>query len=618
MASRDGKECPVRRDRFLGGSCWWPHWVLIPLLVLWTTEAARSQMAPPADSAAAASVPPADRPQPAPLTWHGIRPGDSTWDDVQRLWGTPKSSAPQPPGWQHTFDVGPVRDVRVTIGGAGRVEAIVVPQRQPPTLEAAARALNLAPAAGVMILDDDSRVVGQAFPEHGVLLVLADGEPPRVAHVLLETIQPQPFLLRAETYWRIAAQQALDDTRHVLRLDQRNAAVHWLQARIWLAQGDAARAWEASQEAVRLDPRPEYLVTQAEALLARGQRPEAQALAQRVLEQAQTLPEVRAAAHLVLGRCQETDWRQDTRRAVEHHMQALQIAQQVVNDPRLAVRRAAREVLIEAHLEIAHDIAWGYWKQRQETVDKWLAQAEQLLDDALDPISLPYYRLHVAQRALAALVGLRDQADPRPWVQRAEAGAVALRQTSHDALSQRHASWLLGLALSDAARIHQLRGEADQAIQTGQRALEHLQQGAAQRGEQPAVALALAEAAFRLGNAHAVLRHDHAEAVRWFEQAMPQLARPLPPGAQRQMGHYGQMLVSMAISYWELGDRQRGLELTRDGTKVVEHAVAQQWLPPSALRVPYTNLAKMYEALGDAEQAQRYRDLAAQRSAARP
>lgn len=592
-------------------------WVLTALAALWSADPAWSQETQLADAVGRSTPPGAQRSQPEPVTWNGIRPGHSTWDDVLRQWGAPKTSTGHPQRQEHTFDVGAARDVRITLDAAGRVETIVVPQPQTTSLQAAARGLNLEPATGVMILDDDGRVVGQAFPEHGVLFALADDEPTRVTQILLETIQPQPFLLRAETRWRIAAQQALDDTQHVLRLDPRNAAAHWLQARIWLALGDAERGGESVQQAVRLDPRPEYLVTQAETLLARGQRGEARALAQRVLEQTESLPEVRAAAHLVLGRCEETDWRRDTRRAVQHHMQALHVAQQVVNDPRLPVRRAAREVLIEAHLEIAHDIAWGYWKQRHETVEKWLAQAQQLLDDALDPLSLPYYQLHVAQRALAALVALRDQVDPRPWVQRAETAAAAVRQAGGDGLSQRHTSWLLGLALSDAARIHQLRGEADAAVQTAQHALHHLQQGAQGRLEQASVALALAEAYFRMGNAHAVLRHDHAEAVRWFEKAMPQLARPLPAAAQRQMGHYGQMLVSMAISYWELGDRQRALELTRDGTQVVEHAVAQQWLPPSALSVPYTNLSKMYEALGNAEQAQRYRDLAAQRSAAR-
>jgi len=70
------------------------------------------------------------------------------------------------------------------------------------------------------------------------------------------------------------------------------------------------------------------------------------------------------------------------------------------------------------------------------------------------------------------------------------------------------------------------------------------------------------------------------------------------------------MLVSMGVSYWQLGNQARALDLTQTGVGLVEAAVENGVLAKSTLAVPYGNLATMYQQIGETTNAAKYADLA--------
>ena len=80
-------------------------------------------------------------------------------------------------------------------------------------------------------------------------------------------------------------------------------------------------------------------------------------------------------------------------------------------------RRTAKELLVEAHLGIAHDIAWGAWNRKSQVVPKWLQEGDALAQEALaagDATEALSFR--VGQQALSTLAGMKGDLDPTSWV----------------------------------------------------------------------------------------------------------------------------------------------------------------------------------------------------------
>jgi hypothetical protein len=72
----------------------------------------------------------------------------------------------------------------------------------------------------------------------------------------------------------------------------------------------------------------------------------------------------------------------------------------------------------------------------------------------------------------------------------------------------------------------------------------------------------------------------------------------------------GDMFVSMAVSYWEVGRRELALRLTKEGVRLIEQAVDEGLASRKILAVPYGNLATMFTDLGDETLARQYSELA--------
>jgi hypothetical protein len=110
---------------------------------------------------------------------------------------------------------------------------------------------------------------------------------------------------------------------------------------------------------------------------------------------------------------------------------------------------------------------------------------------------------------------------------------------------------------------------------------------------------------------HAVKKQDHEEAAKWYDKAVPLMTSPVAvPTDSLGTGRLGEWMVSMGVTFWEVDDRQKALEMTERGAGLIKRAVSEGVMKTPALAVPYANLAAMHKAMGNGEQATNYSSLA--------
>ncbi len=538
--------------------------------------------------------------------FQGVTPGKSTRDDVQTKLGQPAQQ--QDSGNQSTleYQLGPFAKVQIFLTDE-TVSSIVAHLKQPLTVGELANDLGLSHFTPVQVKTELGELLGLAYPERGVLFSYAVGSSESlVSQVLLEPLSAETFLLRFEQTSSANYTQRLTDLEHVLDLDANHAEAHWLGARLLAAAGDHAHALELSRKAVRLSPgHGRYLLTQAELLADDGQRDLAIDMVKGVLELRSATPNTHARAEVVLGDLLASGPKPDYRAAIEHHLAAVKAATPLVSQTDRGPRHDAEEILIDAYLGTAHDIALGEWAQKETIVPKWLRNADELAKgfverDRADRL-LP---LRVARRTLTTYanmdVEVDDAGDVFAAVQRTTQSLLA---TSEDPLYRQHIQWELLQATVAAARLEQLRDRNAQALQYANQVISTAEQLASSRSSHPPTRYVIGSLFFQIGSIHAVQHQDHSEAVRWYERALLHFEQKRPASAEHELGRHGERFVSMGVSYWKNQLQDEALSLTRRGLSLMQQATTSGTLDQQALVVPYTNLAEMCRATGRDDEA---------------
>jgi len=562
-------------------------------------------------------------PQPgAPVTieaasFNGVTPGTTTLEQLDAAWGPPKQVGKRDGVDARLYSVGPFEQVEVTLSG-GKVGSIVVRLQQAFPAKTVAEQLELSRIRPVMVSNELGEILGQAYPERGVLFSFEPaGEPGKtsmkVVQIILEPINAESFMLRAETNLDSDPKRCLADLDQALKLVPDNARAHWLRARVLAALGRQQEALTASAEAVRLDgTNSHYYITQAQVLGQAGQYAQAIEAAKKALEAGDNRSHVKARALCLLGDLASAGPQRDYKQALEYHVEAIKTSDPLGVSPHPAVRLAAKEVLVDAHLGAANDIAWGRWKQKETAVPKWLARAAAFADELIENDGgTDEHRFRVATRALAAYVGTQGKLDPGQWTKQATETGARLIEAARDPGRKQQLAWDLGMALYDSLQVYQMRADHQQALACGEKAIRYLEQGGVGRQQSLAYSYLLGRVYFRLGAIHAVGQKNHRAATPWFDKAEPLLSKPVPEEAVADLGRHGETFVSMAVSYWEVGQKDKAVELTRRGVALMEQAVKNGSADRSILAVPYGNLATMHKAMGQEGQAQQWAELAA-------
>ena len=134
------------------------------------------------------------------------------------------------------------------------------------------------------------------------------------------------------------------------------------------------------------------------------------------------------------------------------------MAQPLAGGAKPALRRAAKEVLVDAYLGAARDIGHGRWQHQATVVPKWLERALAQADDVVAvERGETQVRLHVYEEALAALASITEPPDAAEWIQGAsELGATLVKEAA-DPAHKAALAWRLGVALGDATEIEAAR-----------------------------------------------------------------------------------------------------------------------------------------------------------------
>jgi tetratricopeptide (TPR) repeat protein len=546
-----------------------------------------------------------------PTTLDGVQPGRTTEKELHKKWGRCDRVARVAGGIREMYRLDKLGDVRVTIEN-DVVTSLAVHVEQPQTLATIAKRLAVDDVEPVDVYDERSELLGIAYPERGVLLgYVPHSRPPRVFQIIVEPIDAEHFLARAQVRSATRYADCQADLKQALALAPRNGRAYRLQAEMALSSGDLDAALKHAQQAIELAPgEAEYRLLVARVLAVSGDYPQAIARVRDVIDEPKVEDVVAARAHCQWGDYLARSSKRDYAEAIQHHQQAIKLAEPLASHELYAVRRAAKEVLLDAHLGVAYDIGWGRWQQKAAVTAKWIDRAGRFADDLqARERAGPEVRLRVYAGALAAIAGIAEPPESDKWIGGVQKLGKRMYDEALDPTYRARLAWQVARALSLAVEIETARHQSEKALALGKTALALFDESQAVTERLPTRDYERGRLCYRLGGAYAVEVGDHAQAVEWFNMATPLLEKPVPATAI-DAGAHGEMFVSMAVSYWDQENRPEALRLTSQGLKLMEQAVADATLDSAALAIPYGNLASMHESMGEFEQAQKYSEMA--------
>ncbi len=176
-------------------------------------------------------------------SFHGITPGASTRGDVEKAWGKPKDSRKLDGGLMQLYSVDPFPRVEVAYAGDNKVTSLVIRFEHGFPAAQVAEQLELSKVQPVLVSNELGQVLGQSYPERGVLFSFEPAADPgkalkKVTHIVLEPITAEPFVLRAETNLDIRPEFSLHDAEQAIKLQLGNARAQWLRSRALSALGE--------------------------------------------------------------------------------------------------------------------------------------------------------------------------------------------------------------------------------------------------------------------------------------------------------------------------------------------------------------------------------------------
>ena len=551
-----------------------------------------------------------------PADFQGITPGKTTANRARAILGKPDEVGNAAEGatrWTY-HDIGSFRAVDLYLR-KGRVQTILMHLDRMEPVDAVAEQLELDRFVPVEIADGD-RALGMVYPERGVLLTYAEAAgnmaDRKVDRVAIEPLTGEPFWLRARFGDRWAWSSHLADLRAARRFGWFRPDVVTLEAAILFE----VRRYEEARRTLGLVPKdelpPRGKILLARVLAALGDREKAQTILSEVERSADGARD-RAEARLRRGQLQSRGLDRAMGKAAKTLSQALALAESAAKKGQASDRNRAAELVLEAHLALADTIARGPFRDQRAVVDEWCESAERWLEKHAELRKAPVWRFRTR---VAIVLALSREENPPPL----DAALKALDEAARDVQG----------AITDRLVQDALRWEEAEARTTAARALARQGRGVQAR-LQVARARALWDAiaepkgrvarqlldyergvtAFQRGSIAAVFQKDHALAVRQYRAALARFDATLPPAAEDELGLHGERFVSMGVSFWEVGERERAIELTRRGARLMERAVAHRLLSPQALRVAFDNLAAMERAMGRPEEAERFERRAA-------
>ncbi|MDP6442902.1 MAG: hypothetical protein QGG36_21980 [Pirellulaceae bacterium] len=523
-------------------------------------------------------------------------------------------------GQQRKYSIGPFPNVVVSLRD-GRVAQITIDLAEPLPLDQVVEELALADCAATPY------AAGLAFPERGIVVSQTKPDSDDVTRIELGLVRAEHFIARATRSWRAGQfQNAIGDADFAANFDPRNAAAQTTLARCWSAIGRTRLALEAIEAARQVDAdQPDAQTQHAQILLDLGHRDEAREIVIGLVERDDLPPATLARLRYLQGQLLVHTTNRDHQAAYELHQQAIEIAATLVKDDDERIRLAAKQVLLDAHLAVAFDISWGDWLRKADVAPKWVEIANKIAKSITTrDHGGPIVQLKTERRALAAYGGLRAAIEVDKFVAEVRERVTAQTAAATDPLHRQQLEWEFGQVLYYAARIEQSKKNYDASLKLTEESVALLAAAAKDRQLTEIQNYHLGRTEFLAGTLYALGKRQHKQAQPWFDKALQHIPANPSDSLRLQFGAIGDRYVSMAVTYWQNGERQRAVELTERGARALRRSVGVGGRPEEAMAIPYSNLAAMHRALGNNNKATSYVELAervrarAARTAAQP
>ena len=576
------------------------------------------EVAPPAAAAAPVPRSPAEAPTLAidPASFRGVMPGKTSREEIESSWGPGEAFIREDDAKGLFWAMEPFERVEVTLVDQV-VDSIRIKLAEPVSLRQLAAQMEIGDLRTVSILDENGVSIGEVFPERGVVISVKPGTQTAMA-VLLEPLDPEPFVLRAEGEIDLHSSAAVADLQYAIEIDPRHVRAHRLLLALLCEQGRWQEALAIAEAAEKLDATDIWTqLKHADVLLALGRVDEARSKVEGVRSLESVPPLVTAQTARMLGRVELAAKPADYQKSVAHFEEAIRKATPLGTNQSKAIQKAARDVLLDAHLGTALAIARGTWQQKGRVIPKWISRSEALVGDvAADNPDRARLELELCRGALAAAASCAEGVESLPWVKRLLEAREQLDAQIQDQWRRRQVDWEVGLGLNDAIDASLKRGDASDMLENATLTAAYLERGAEQRELIDADRRKVGDLLFRIGILHSLQHGAHATAVTWFDKVVPLWEGNSTFQEQGELGRLGESFVSMAISYWQVERRDDALTLSRKGVDLMVEAVDQEQLAERSLAVPYGNLSTMYAEQGNDEQSKTYAEMASRAEAA--
>lgn len=535
-----------------------------------------------------------------------LSPGLSKLGQVVELWGEPTSQSIVDGRKLLVFNTAGYERVEATFRDDA-LETLFLVLQKPEPAESVRQQLSIVESEGAKVHDEFGVLLGLAYPERGALFSFAPQERQfLVESVVIQRPTAEAYLIRAKGYSADRIEAKLADLQTAVKLESFNAAAWHEIALLKHRLGQMPEALSAAQTAAAgAGAKPEYRLTRALIQAEMGQYDDALSVTQSIAENVSLPKEVRARAYCQWGDLISRGPSEDVRTALAHHQTAIKLAAEEIRNPLDEVRRAAKMVLVDAHLAVAADLAAGQWQNREKTVPKWVDSTKAFVDNLVEKEG--YSReleLTRLQKSIAAYNYFESEYDTAESVDAILSVGRELLSATKDPSYQVVIEWEMSQALMQAATIEQNRGEFDDAMRIARETAALLEHATETRQLSITDRMTLGNFYFRVGAAQVVSKGDHEEAIQWYAHAEKQFKHPAL--ANVASGQRGEALASMAVSYWELGRHPQGLALTEQGAELLKQGVDAGENQPESLVAPYANLATMYESQGNAAKQAEY------------
>ena len=185
-----------------------------------------------------------------------IQPGVTTSEELIERWGEGKLRRRKEAGVERVYELDQYPKVVVSLEH-GRVSAIDVQLDQPTEPEAIARRFHFDPDSSVPVVDNAGQPLGQSYPDRGTLFSYDPGTK-LVSQILIEPIDPQPFLARANYEAELHPGWGLRNIDYALSLDSKNAEAQRRCSRgcCWRSAGPARRCGRRTNRSRSLPKMP--------------------------------------------------------------------------------------------------------------------------------------------------------------------------------------------------------------------------------------------------------------------------------------------------------------------------------------------------------------------------